>query len=601
MRYLSFFLLITQLNLVFEVLSEDLKENNNKSLKWEIIEKNKAANKKNNIEWKIQRSGEVQLEKINKFNKENSEIIENTNYEKLQKNEVFVISPIIPLNNFIERNNIKSKIEWKSSFGGGASGGTGQQNNSFIIDYGLGDSSQLTGYFAEADDDTYRYINGNRAQYFMQTYALSLKNKIWNSEKLSSSISLFTSMEYLRMSSGSETTKSIYNESNELFGKDKFGKLIYSFSLPYTKKITEKITYSFVPGLIFFPEKIGTKTTRNNFYGNNFYIANGISFNLLEDVFLQGSLAHPLGPGNNHFDRNLNFSRKPIYTFGLNWDINKKIGIETKITNGFGSTPSTGILTLPSDNVVLYAANIKYKADGKDTPLKTLNKRDKLMSYGGITVNNALIPSGQKNLFSINTDSKGNYFGTYGYSLSNIFQLEILNLGSIYNAKSNIHKAKNFTNAYLDKDNFNIRVGGKFLLFSPQKNDILWTSFRTSLGRNESSDQGYILTELINTYRINHWLAANLSSKYFLSGFQKFGGIGASMYLNVSDKLQIIPEINYLSDKNLNSNYTLSIRYSLNESKSIDFYASNALGTQDLGQILRSKDNRLGIKLNFLY
>ena len=56
-----------------------------------------------------------------------------------------------------------------------------------------------------------------------------------------------------------------------------------------------------------------------------------------------------------------------------------------------------------------------------------------------------------------------------------------------------------------------------------------------------------------------------------------------------------------LSDKNLNSNYTLSIRYSLNENKSIDFYSSNALGTQDLGQLLISKDNRLGIKLNFLY
>lgn len=601
MKYFSFFLLITQLTFVIEVLSEDLKEYNNKSLKWEIIERNNNSNKKNNLEWKIQRNVEDLLEIINQFNKVNSKTIQKANYDKLQRNEVFEISPIVPLNNFIEKNNIRSKIEWKSSFGGGAAGGTGQQNNSFIIDYGIGEFSQLTGYFSEADDDTYRYINGNRAQYFMQTYALSLKNKIWKSEKLKSSISFFSSIEYLRISSGSEKTKSIYNESNDLFGKDKFGKLIYSFSLPYTKKLRERITYSFVPGMIFLPEKIGSKTSRNNFYGNNFYIANGICFNLSEDLILHGSLTHPLGPGNNHFDRNLNFSRKPIYSYGINWDINKKIGIEAKITNGFGSTPATGLLTLPSENVLLYAANIKYRADGKDTPLKPLNKRDKLISYGGITVNNALLPSGQKNHFSINADSKGNYFGTYSYSLSNIFQLEILNLGSIYNEKNNLHKAKNFTNAYLDKDNFNIRVGGKFLLFSPQKNDILWTSFRTSLGRNESSDQGYILSELLNTYRINNWIASNLSLKYFLSGYQKFGVIGASMYLNVSDKLQIIPELNYLSDKNLNTNYTLAIRYSLNENKSIDLYSSNTLGTQDLGQLLKSKDNRIGIKLNFLY
>ena len=57
--------------------------------------------------------------------------------------------------------------------------------------------------------------------------------------------------------------------------------------------------------------------------------------------------------------------RKPIYSFGLSWDINNKIGIETKLTNGFGSTPATGILTLPSDNVPIYSANIKYNLKEK--------------------------------------------------------------------------------------------------------------------------------------------------------------------------------------------------------------------------------------------
>ena len=139
------------------------------------------------------------------------------------------------------------------------------------------------------------------------------------------------------------------------------------------------------------------------------------------------------------------------------------------------------------------------------------------------------------------------------------------------------------------------------MLFSPQKNDILWSSIRTSVGRNESSNQGYILSELINTYRINNWLAANLSSKYFLSGAEKFGAIGASMYINVTDNIQIIPEMNYSLDKDLKSNNTISIRYSLNENKSFDLYLSNAVGTQDLGQLLKAKNNKIGFKLNLLY
>ena len=112
---------------------------------------------------------------------------------------------------------------------------------------------------------------------------------------------------------------------------------------------------------------------------------------------------------------------------------------------------------------------------------------------------------------------------------------------------------------------------------------------------------GYIFSELINTYKINNWIAANLSSKYFLSGLENFGAIGGSVYVSLSDNLQIIPEINYALDKNFKSNNTISIRYSLNENKSIDLYLSNAMGTQDLGQLLRAKNNRIGLKINLLY
>ena len=130
---------------------------------------------------------------------------------------------------------------------------------------------------------------------------------------------------------------------------------------------------------------------------------------------------------------------------------------------------------------------------------------------------------------------------------------------------------------------------------------MFWTSLRTSVGRNENSNQGYIYSELINTYRNNKWLATNISAKYFSSGIGNLAAIGTSFYLNLSDNLQIIPEINYLLDKNLKSNNSISIRYYLNKNKSIDLYTSNAVGTNDLGQLLRSKDQRFGIRLNLLY
>ena len=157
------------------------------------------------------------------------------------------------------------------------------------------------------------------------------------------------------------------------------------------------------------------------------------------------------------------------------------------------------------------------------------------------------------------------------------------------------------TNTYLDENNFNLRLGGKLLLFSPQKDDILWTSFRTSLGRNESTNQGYIFSELINTLRVNNFLAANISSKYFLTNRDKFSSIGSSLYINLTDNFQLIPEANFPISNKLKANNTISLRYKPNNNKSIDFYISNALGLKDLNSTLKDNSYKYGLKINLFY
>ena len=203
---------------------------------------------------------------------------------------------------------------------------------------------------------------------------------------------MVSTLEYWRQASGSENTKSIYNQQNNLYVKERFENIVGAFSLPFSKNFNDNFSVLIVPGITFLPEKLGSKGNGKNAYGNNFYLGSGFVLDVTEDVDLLLSYAAPLGPGNNHFDSELKYSRKSIYSIGLGWDINSKIGIEGKLSNSYGSTPSTGLLTIPSDNKPLYSANLIYKPDGEDTFLEPLNERDKLISYGGITVNNALIP-----------------------------------------------------------------------------------------------------------------------------------------------------------------------------------------------------------------
>ena len=100
------------------------------------------------------------------------------NISNLQKQEslnLMQIEPYIPLNNFLESGDFRTQVEWKSSFDGGKSGGIGQQNNSFRLDYGISEGTLFSTYFAEADDDYYNYIKGARGQYHCQNYAFQKK------------------------------------------------------------------------------------------------------------------------------------------------------------------------------------------------------------------------------------------------------------------------------------------------------------------------------------------------------------------------------------------------------------------------------------------
>ena len=572
-----------------------------KSLRWEKHTDEKE--KTNKILWKSYQDDKSYFDK--KLNINNNDIYNNDINTISQKysssNKVIThIDSLLPLNNFLIPGNLQTTVKWKSSFDGGESGGTGQQNPLFLIDFGLTNDSILSFYFTEADDNLYNRINGDLSPYAWQSYALSYKKKFLDNKDNKLSASIVSTIEYWKITSGGINSKSIFNKKDDSFGEEKYENLIGSFSFPLTKKLSKKVVIAIVPGLTFLPDKIGSKNIGKNSYGNNFYLGAGIVWNIFDDLKVLSSFTNPLGPGSNYFDSNLSFSNKSIYSYGFNWDVNNRIGIEGKITNSYGETPSTGLLTIPSDNKPLYSANLIYNPYGIENKLNSLIEKDSLISFGGITVNNALIQDSGESQGMLNYDSGGNYFFSYKYNLSSNFELELINIGQFNDIGNAKNKNIELRNTYLNNNNLNFRLGGKLMIFSPQKNDGLWSSLRTSFGRNDNTNQGYIYSEFINTIRLNSWMAANISPKYFFSGVDSFGALGVSKYINLGDKVLIIPEMNFQLSKESESNNTITFRYSYHPSRSIDLYYSNAIGIQDLGQNLKGKD-KFGLKLNFNY
>ena len=610
MRLVFYIFAFTQLFFLLDLPAEKIKkEQNERTIKWEKVLEKKSNNLKKII-WKSYNGDDTYFENKNINNTHNnSENIflnikkNKKKFKNQQKNkqELLEIKPHIPLNNFLSSGDFIVSTNWVSAFSGGAGGGTGHQNYGLKFQYGLSDSALISLYLSETDDPLFNLIGGELIPNNWASIAVAYKKQILESKDLKNSLSFSNSLEYWVVSSGDGNKKSIYNEIDNSVGTDRFEKLIYSFSFPFTRQLNNQTKFSIVPGLTFMPDKLGDKNFGKNFYGNNYFLATGLNFDIAANLQLISSYTYIFGPGNNSFDENLDFKRKSIYSYGFNWDVSPVVGIEGKITNGYGLTPSTSFLTIPSDNKPLYYIGGNYKPFLEDTRFAPLNKKNELLLFGGLTVENALLPERGISKLNLNYDEKGNLFAYYGYSLSNVFQLEVSS-GSFNEVNlKNLNNSK-LQNIYLDENTFNYRFGGKLLILSPQKNDPFWMTLKTSLGRNEGANhQGYAFSELINTFRLNNWLALNISPKYFFSGVESFGGLGISSNINLLENFQFIPEINTSLKNNSDINSTYAFRYSYAQDKSVDLYYSNAVGIQDIGQLLENKEYSFGIKLNFLY
>ena len=248
-----------------------------------------------------------------------------------------------------------------------------------------------------------------------------------------------------------------------------------------------------------------------------------------------------------------------------------------------------------------YSQEDSQKDDLSKTKKNFLEKKYQFI-FEGLSVDNSTLPRKGQSSININYDSSGNLFGSFSYSLSNIFQLNLMNAGYFQAKNTLLSKSSDLTNTFLGENNFNYRLGGKLLLFSPDKNDLFWLSSRVSFGRGFlDSSNGYIYTDLTSTIKLNNWLTINISPKYIFSGVGNSGAIGFSKNIKLLNNLQLIAETNLGITKNSSDNSTFSLRYAYLPKKSIDIFATNAVGFQDLGSMLSTNDYKFGIRMNYTF
>ena len=476
--------------------------------------------------------------------------------------------------------------------------GTANQNYSVFLSYGISDQMTLMGFFSHSDDPLFSKINNVEKQPSNKWISLGLGSrfKLFKSNKLLTSLD--TSIESWYVKSGGCNGIGCQGDSSNIFDKslDEFQNLnlIGSLALPSTFKISKKTNLIFSPKIIFLPEEQFNENISGSFYGFNSGIGLGFSHKVNSRFHIYNSTYLPL-IGENYFDEDLTFKKAIIYDFGFNYLIDSKVSFQSYLTNSFGATPATGILTIPSNNNLIVGTRLTYKPTSLDFEDK--NDTSHKYKFEGLSVSNTEIIQPNKILLDFSFDKDAEIWTSITTGISKNFNFEISTGKS--NLKSN--KENYYLNTYLGSNLQNLRFGGKAILIKQNEYFPITSGFRMTFGRTLGETwPGYLFIENINTINLFEKFRFNITPKIAWTSSGSPSALGASLIFDINDKYSIMLERN-TALKNAENNFTSALRISNNQNRYIDFYVTDAVNFNDLGEVLNANETSYGIKLGFKF
>ena len=476
-------------------------------------------------------------------------------------------------------------------------GGTGNQNYEASFNYGVNDSFMIEGFYSHSDDPLQKKITkyddpvSNRWIIYGTSFTWQFINK---NDLL---MAFNSSIENWNVKSGGCNTYNCDKTSNNIFTNQKEeiinNNLVGSISLPINYKLTNRLDFNLSPRYIFLPLSQSKESSSGKFYGSSFGVGTGIEYKLLKNLKSYSSFYFPIASGYNSFDENLIFKKKAIYNAGIIYSLDPKIFLEAAVTNGFGLSPSIGTLTLPSSDEILYKTSLIYRPKNINLPSKNKSKNNRLR-YGGLSVSTAepLNPGEiYVNYYLNNNSSSANKFA---WGASNRFNFDI----TFSSIGQNEYTDKPFAGKYHSLNKLFVRGGGKAVFLSQMNGDFITSAARVSAGRLRG--QGWLLTELINTYKLNDDLSLNLNPKVSFSGIASPASFGTSLNWQIHKDISLIPEYN-IALKESTDNWTIALRFSKFRNINFDLFTTSSLNFIDTGQMQRSESNSYGFNVGFMF
>lgn len=484
--------------------------------------------------------------------------------------------------------------------GGGDAGGSGNQNFVAQADLGLADSFQFSVFFTDSDDPLFSQPVGTSPNPANKWQSAGVGGQWQLVRDKSVGFAIKGSLENFFVESGGcrqvnsdGCSQNIFNGFREAVSTNN---IVGSLSTPLSWKASPKLELTIAPGVSFLPDNQGPSGAQGEFFGTTVNLAAGALWSPLPELRVFGSTILPLGPGTNSFNDKLEFSKVPIFSGGIQYALNPRIAFDLALSNGFGASPATEMLTIPSSNELLWMAKWSYVPGAQDSAPLAWNDRSRSLSLGGLTVGTAIIPSAGRANTWLSGDNKGSLFTHVAYSLSNDFQIFLQ-----ANIFEDVGASNPFAGNFLaNNGEFGYQAGGKAILLHQLRGAPFSLAAAASFGQDAISD--YLFGELIATWEANRWLAFNAAPKFARSGIGTPMAVGLGANLQLGKYFQFIPELNLAVNSTASTNGTLALRWLPIQGMAFDLFLSNAAGMVGAGQLLDNDDAlRVGVRGTFQF
>lgn len=463
---------------------------------------------------------------------------------------------------------------------GSQAGGTGNQSYFSYSNWGITDNLQLGWGYMINDDPTYNQINGVNIPMQYQSMGPNIKYQLYQDKNLG--VGVFGAIEQLQIYSG----PGLFNNYGDPTLSNTFAGTI---QIPISYNLSDNFQVTFTPGVNFYSNSLNAVP----FYGTVANVGFGASWQALKDLSLFANTVIPLSGGNS-FTTSREITKTPIWSVGGTYTFNKAVAIEAHVTNSFGGTPVTGVLTLPtSPNEILVGGQLVLSPSAKEINYVDYDDRQTKLLFDWFTLTTPYVLPTDDFGVRLAGDSEGSIGGGLYYGFLQDYQIDLAfySVGG-FNVQSVLQQAADTAT--------NWRLGGKLEYLNQAKGDPLSLSGRVSIGRDFGNKQGYAMLEFPLMYEFNNRWAAIFSPKAGINGGNTPVGIGLGINYQAADWIQLIGEITPLiTGERLV--WAAGVRLFPLENLAIDLLGTNSTTQFDMGELIAGPDTRFSASIQWRF